>query len=150
MEVETIAELSRVSNIVGIKDASGDVAFGQRAIEACGGDFFVTSGDDVTAFELALRGGKGVISVASHVLPSQFSSLCARALRGDKAVVADYAPWLDLVRFLYCEANPIPVKTALCQMGVIDTPEMRLPLVPLAEPLAVELRRKLQAKGLAR
>lgn len=150
MEVETIAELSRVPGIVGVKEATGDVAFGRRVIEACGPNFLVTSGDDATAFELALHGGKGVISVASHVMPRQFVDFCARARKGDASVSAEYAKWLDLVNYLYCEANPIPVKTALWQMGAIDSPAMRLPLTPLEEPHVSELRRRLSAMGLAR
>lgn len=148
MDVETIAELSRVSNIVGVKEASGDLAFGKQVLDACGPDFLVTSGDDATAFDLALLGAQGVISVASHVMPRQFVDLCARARKKDPSVVAEYRNWLDLVNFLFVEANPIPLKTALWQMGVIASPDLRLPLVQLGELHAAEMKRKLAAAGL--
>jgi 4-hydroxy-tetrahydrodipicolinate synthase len=148
MDVETIAELSRVSNIVGVKEATGDLAFGARVIAACERDFLVTSGDDASAFELMLAGAKGVISVASHVLPEVFAGFCRRARNGDRTVSADYGKWLELVQYLYCEPNPMPVKEAMRQMGVIESAEMRLPLVPLAEPFALELGRQLRALGL--
>ena len=150
MEVETIAELSRLPNVFGVKEATGDLEFGRRAIAAVSKQFLVTSGDDATAIELALIGGQGVISVASHVLPRQFVELIARARRGDETASQDFEKYLDLVNYLFCEANPIPVKTALWQMGVIDSPTMRLPLVPLETSRVDEMGRKLRKLGLAR
>lgn len=148
LELETIQELSRLENIVGIKEATGDVAFGKDVIEACGSDFLVTSGDDGTYLDLIAVGAKGVISVGAHILPKQFVNWYGRARKGDLSARDEFKKYEDLNSYLYVEANPIPVKMALYQMGIIASPELRLPLVRMAEPYAAELKKKLQSVGL--
>ena len=148
LELQTIEELSQIKNIVGIKEATGDVPFGRQIVQECGPDFLVTSGDDATYLELIGVGAKGVISVASHFMPKQFVDWCNRARKGDTSAQEDLLKYRDLILYTMVEANPIPVKMAMHLMGVIDTPEMRLPLVPLAEPYTAELKKKMQAAGL--
>ena len=147
LEFETIEELSRLPKVIGIKEATGDLEFGRRIVEQCRG-FLLTSGDDGTFLDLIGVGAKGVISVASNILPRQFSSWCERAQRGDSAVLEEFQGFSDLNSYLYVEANPIPVKMAAYLMGLIDSPELRLPLVTLSEPHKAELRSKLQKVGL--
>lgn len=148
LELDTIGELSRLPNVIGIKEATGDIEFGQSVVEACGSKFLVTSGDDGTFLSLVGVGAKGVISVASHILPKEFSTWCQRARGGDMSTVEEFARYNDLNSYLYVEANPIPIKMALHLMGVIDSPELRLPLVQLSEPFTVELKKKMKAVGL--
>lgn len=148
LEAETIAELSHVPNIIGVKDATGDIAFGKRVLEKSKQGFLVTSGDDASCLELTEAGGSGVISVASHILPEKFIMWNRAAREGGGAWKADFDKHRALIDYLYIEANPIPVKTALYLMGVIASPEMRLPLVKLEEPHVSELKKKMQAMGL--
>ena len=130
---ETILRLSHVENIVGLKDATGDVARGAALIQSLPEGFAVYSGDDGTTCELLEAGAKGCISVTANVAPAQMSELCRLVLSGDidtgRVVDARLQP---LHRALFLEPNPIPVKYALGYMGLID-PTMRLPLVPLSE-----------------
>ncbi|MCM2280334.1 MAG: 4-hydroxy-tetrahydrodipicolinate synthase [Bdellovibrionaceae bacterium] len=148
LEPETMLELSYVQGIVGVKEATGDIELGKKVIAGSKPGFLVTSGDDATYLDLTTVGGVGVISVASHILPGQFVKWYkdARAQRGEWK--ADFAKYKDLIDYLYVEANPIPVKTALYLMGIIATPDMRLPLVPLQEPHITQLRHKMQSAGL--
>lgn len=132
IEPNTVRELAQISNVIGIKEASGDLNVG-RQIVSISPDFLVTSGDDGTCLELALLGGKGVISVVSHVIPDSLVQMMTRARDGNKSVQSEYRRFDELLRLTYCEANPIPVKTALYLMGIIESPEMRLPLVALGE-----------------
>lgn len=148
LEVDTIAELSHVKNIVGIKEATGDIEVGKKIMKACRPGFMMTSGDDGTFLNLTLEGGQGAISVASHILPKEFSSWCVRARKGDKSVLEEFEKIRALNDYLYVEANPIPVKAALFLMGLIRSPEMRLPLVSLGEPHMSELKNKLKSAGL--
>lgn len=148
LELDTIVELSRLTKIIGIKEASGDLAFGKQIVDNCGADFLVTSGDDGTFLQLVCAGAKGVISVASNILPRQFAEWCDRTRKGDRSTINDFTRYTDLNSYLYVEANPIPVKTALYQMGLIASPELRLPLAQLSEPNAVVLRHKLEEVGL--
>ncbi len=148
LEVDTIVELSRLPGIVGIKEASGDIEFGRRVIEECRTDFLVSSGDDGTFLDLIGVGGRGVISVASNIMPKEFSSWYARARQGDRAPQAEFQRIAELNSFLYVEANPIPIKMALHFMGVIESAELRLPLMQLSEPHAAELKRKMLTAGL--
>lgn len=147
LELGTISELSRLPGIVGIKEATGDLEFGERIVSECDAGFMVTSGDDGTFIELIKRGSQGVISVASHILPKEFSSWCARARKGE-SVSAEFEKYRALNDYLYVEANPIPIKMALHLMGLIASPELRLPLVQLSEPFTAELKNKMKAVGL--
>lgn len=148
LELETISELSRIPNIIGIKEATGDIEFGHNIVRACGSQFLVTSGDDGTYLDLIGVGARGVISVASHLFPKQFSEWCARARRGDVEARQEFQRLADLNSYLYVEANPIPVKMALHLMGLIDSPELRLPMVKLTEPATAQLKQKMIDVGL--
>lgn len=135
-------------NIVGIKDATGDVARGRDLIARCRSDFAVYSGDDATAIELILAGGKGDISVTANIAPKAMSELCAAALRGDAATArAINERLLPLHEKLFVEANPIPVKWALQTLGRIAG-GIRLPLTPLSESAQPVVRAALQQAGL--
>jgi 4-hydroxy-tetrahydrodipicolinate synthase len=148
LEVDTIKELSKLPNIIGIKEATGDLEFGQAVAQACGADFMVTSGDDGTFLDLIPRGSHGVISVASHILPKEFSEWCKRARVKDSNARQEFTKYVDLNNYLYVEANPIPIKMALHLMGLIDSPELRLPMVQLSEPYKLELKNKMLSVGL--
>jgi 4-hydroxy-tetrahydrodipicolinate synthase len=134
MQMETVAELAKIDNIVGVKEATGDVSRVARLRELCGDDFLLYSGDDATANEFMRLGGDGVISVVNNIVPRTFRNLCDAALAGD----AQEASKLDaqlrgLYSSLFCEANPIPVKWASYQMGLITNAYIRLPLTELSE-----------------
>ncbi len=144
LELDTIVELSHVPGIVGIKEATGDVAFGEQIVRECKPGFVVTSGDDGTYLDLIGAGGQGVISVASHILPGKFVEWCARARKADREARVEFETFAELNSYLYVEANPIPIKMALYLMGLIDSPELRLPLVSLSEPYTAELKSKLK------
>ncbi len=132
IEPETVSELSRHKNIVGIKEATGDLVLMKKMKELCPPEFVFLSGDDETCVEFCLQGGQGVISVLSHVIPKELVQLVEGARSGDKMAVKSFKRYLNLTQALFTEANPIPVKMALFQMGQLQSPELRLPLVTLA------------------
>ncbi len=141
---ETVARLADISNIVGIKEATGDLARGQEILNLCGDKLDLYSGDDATAMELILAGAKGDISVTANIAPRDMHEMCAAALQGDRAEAERINNRLiPLHQNLFLEANPIPVKWALGEMGLI--PEgIRLPLTPLAESCHGPLREAMQ------
>ena len=129
----TAAELSRVPNIIGIKDATGDLARVEQLRSLCGADFALYSGDDASACEFMLRGGDGVISVTSNVAPRLMAEMCAAALAGDRTRALACNQRLDgLHQALFVESNPIPVKWAMHAMG-LSPHGIRLPLTWLSE-----------------
>jgi len=148
LELDTIVELSQLPNIIGIKEATGDLEFGQQIAKNCSKDFLVSSGDDGTFLDLIPLGSRGVISVASHILPTQFADWCKRARAGDANARKEFSKYEELNNYLYVEANPIPIKMALKLMGLIESAELRLPLVQLSEPYTAELKKKMLAVGL--
>ena len=130
---ETVERLSGVANIIGIKEATGNLARGREILERCGSKIDLYSGDDATALELILLGAKGNISVTANVAPKAMHEMCAAALRGDRTrAEAINQHLITLHKNLFIESNPIPVKWALHEMGLIP-PGIRLPLTPLAE-----------------
>jgi 4-hydroxy-tetrahydrodipicolinate synthase len=144
----TVERLSTTPNIVGIKDATGDIPRGRDLIERCGNNFAVYSGDDATAVELMLAGGKGNISVTANVAPKLMSEICAAALRNDAATARALNERLStLHEKLFVEANPIPVKWALLAMGKMAD-GIRLPLTILSETSRPVVRAALQDAGL--
>ncbi|ENX09326.1 4-hydroxy-tetrahydrodipicolinate synthase [Acinetobacter courvalinii] len=148
MHNETVIRLADIQNIVGIKDATGDVPRGQALIEGLKGKIAVYSGDDETAWELILRGAKGNISVTANVAPKQMSEVCEAALAGDQAKAQSLNQQIaNLHNILFCESNPIPVKWALHEMGYIST-GLRLPLTALAEQYREPLRTDLKTAGI--
>jgi len=143
----TVAKLSTIPNIVGIKEGRPERA--KEIIEACGKNLDVYSGDDVSALEIIKLGGKGVISVAANLLPEQMSALCEAALAGDFVTAESINnKLLTLYRDLFIETNPIPVKWSLNQMGKIPA-GIRLPLTPLAELFHGKMREALKQAGIA-
>lgn len=145
---ETVGRLAPISNIVGIKEATGDVSRVARIRALCGEDFDIFSGDDATARELILAGGQGVISVTANIAPAAMHRMCAAALAGDRETAAEIdADLAGLHRDLFLEANPIPVKWALAEMGRI--PEgIRLPLTWFSEKYREPLRNSMRQAGL--
>ena len=131
---ETVAELVNVSNIIGVKEATGDLSRVKRLRELCGDDFLLYSGDDATAREFLLLGGNGVISVANNIVPQAFKAMCDAALAGNAELALSIdTPLRGLYSALFCEANPIPVKWAAHRMGLIECGHIRLPLTELSE-----------------
>ena len=148
MQNETVIRLADVKNIVGIKDATGDIPRGKALINGLNGKIAVYSGDDATAWELILLGAKGNISVTANVAPKQMSEVCEAALAGEQAKAQDLNQQIaNLHNILLCESNPIPVKWALHEMGYIGT-GIRLPLTPLAEQYREPLRNGLKVAGI--
>jgi 4-hydroxy-tetrahydrodipicolinate synthase len=149
IEVGTMARLSKIPNIVGVKEASGSMKQITDTVAQCGEDFVVLSGEDFLTYPLICVGGKGVISVVSNVAPRDMADLCALTLDGKmKEAMALYYRLLPLCHGLFYETNPAPVKAALAMMGKIESEELRLPLVPMSEPNRERLRRDLLAYGL--
>jgi len=144
MKTETVRRLSEVPNIVGIKEATGDIERARSILESCGPEFEVYSGDDATAMELILAGGHGVISVTANVAPQAMHEMCLAALAGERDKAAAINDRLmALHQDLFVEANPIPVKWALHAMGMIGT-GIRLPLTVLSSQFQPVVREALQ------
>jgi len=130
---DTVERLSEISNIVAIKEATGNLERVRELIDRCGDRLDILSGDDATAMELMLMGGKGNISVTANVAPAQMHDLCVAAMAGDRNKAEEInAPLLDLHSKLFVESNPIPVKWLMHKMGY-GSNTLRLPLVPLAD-----------------
>jgi len=130
---ETVLRLSQIDNIVALKDATGDVARGAALIEELPDTFAVYSGDDGTALELMRAGAKGNISVTANVAPAAMAEMCQLALAGDfEAAEAIELRLRDLNQKLFVEPNPIPVKWAMAELGMMQN-GIRLPLTPLSE-----------------
>ncbi len=137
---ETVERLAQFDNIVGIKEATGDIDRAADVIARVGDNMAVYSGDDETACHLILAGGKGNISVTANIAPAKMSQLCALALAGKREeTLALNEELMPLHKAMFVESNPIPVKWAMHEMGLMG-PGIRLPLTPLAEPLREPLR----------
>jgi 4-hydroxy-tetrahydrodipicolinate synthase len=140
LQPATVARLSGVAGIVGIKEAVAQIARVRELRELCGADFGILSGDDASARAGIGAGADGVISVTANVAPRAMSEMVAAALGGDRAAAERLdEPLGALHRELFVEANPIPVKWALEQMGLIG-PGIRLPLTPLAPEYHARVR----------
>jgi len=143
----TIERLSTISNIVGIKEATGSMERAREIMDRCGDRLDVYSGDDATAMELMLLGGKGNISVTANVAPAGMHSLCTAALAGDRSLAESVNRPLEILhRVLFVQSNPIPVKWALHEMGLIP-PGIRLPMTPLAAEFHDTVRQALRQAG---
>ncbi len=149
LSVESIAELSKVSNIVGIKEASGQIDFAKQIIAAVGSQFTMLSGDDGTYVEFLNAGGHGVISVATHIIPKQMVQwkMWVKENQIEKAR-SDIKKHEPLINLLFAEANPIPVKKALQLMGILDSASLRLPLVELTPDLTEKIKIEMKNLGL--
>lgn len=130
---ETALRLAEVPNIIGIKEATGDIDRAKKLIAEAPEGFAIYSGDDATAVELIIAGGHGNISVTANVAPAEMSEMCKLALNGDaEGARAIHERLLPLHTKLFVEANPIPVKWAMYEMGLMDQ-GIRLPLTVLSE-----------------
>jgi 4-hydroxy-tetrahydrodipicolinate synthase len=147
LDAESIAVLSRIRNIIGIKEASGRMDLLQDIIARVGPKFLLSSGDDSSCIDFASQGGHGVVSVISHVIPRELVDLMSRAREKDAKALVDYKKYEKLNALLGVESNPIPVKMAVHQMGLIDSPELRLPLVTLAKKYQAPLKEELLRLG---
>ncbi len=143
----TVERLAKIANIVGLKEATGDLQRAQEILDGCGDAIDLYGGDDATCRELILMGGKGVISVTANVAPKAMHEMCAAALAGDQAKAeALDAPLVGLHEHLFVEANPIPVKWALAEMGLIGL-GIRLPLTVLSPQYHETLRQAMRQAG---
>jgi 4-hydroxy-tetrahydrodipicolinate synthase len=138
LEPATVRRLAAIENIVGIKEASGNISQMSALANSVPDDFAILSGDDAIALPLFALGGRGVISVASNEIPREITQLCEHGLRGEfEPARAIHRKYLPLMEANFIESNPIPVKAALALMGLLE-PMWRLPLVP---PKAENLER---------
>ena len=146
---DTTLRLAEIPNIVGIKDATGNLERGADLMRRKPKEFLVFSGDDATALALTLLGGDGVISVTANAAPRLMHEMCVAALKGDLEAARDANNrLLGLHRHLFCEANPIPVKWAVQQMGLIKG-GIRLPLTPLSPACHDQVRDAMRQAGIA-
>ncbi len=144
---ETVERLSHISNIVGIKEATGNLDRARDILKRCGSRLDLYSGDDATALDCILLGGKGDISVTANVAPKAMHEMCKLAREGkEKEARTINDKLMELHKNLFIEANPIPVKWALTEMGLIEG-GIRLPLVPLAEKHRDIVRQALRVAG---
>lgn len=148
MSNDTVLRLAQVPGIIGLKDATGDLVRGADLIQRAPREFALYSGDDATTVAFILLGGHGCISVTANVAPRLMHEMCAAALTGDvvKAREIHYR-LLGLHRNLFVEANPIPVKWAVQQLGLIGE-GIRLPLTPLSAEFHARVRQAMVAAGL--
>lgn len=133
LQPETLAKLAKISNIIGIKEATGQLTRLKQILEICEGSIDVYSGDDPTAAQWLAAGAKGVISITANVAARQMARLCDTALNGDYAGCIQMNEQLAaLHQLLLTETNPIPVKWALYKMGLLAD-ELRLPMTSLSK-----------------
>jgi 4-hydroxy-tetrahydrodipicolinate synthase len=148
IEPETFQKLAQIKNIVGVKESSGNLEQISRIRYLCGPDFAILSGDDALTLPILAIGGTGVISVAANIVPREVADMVAAFKEGDikKARELHYK-LLPLVKALFIETNPIPVKTAMELVGMIE-PELRLPLCHMSEENLAKLAEALKKYGL--
>lgn len=148
MKPETVLRLAKVPNIIGIKEATGDLDRAKLLIEQAPSDFAIISGDDATAVDLILLGGKGDISVTANVVPAAIARMCKLALAGNaEEARAINERLLPLHTAMFVESNPIPVKWAVEQLGLIQS-GIRLPLTRLSEQYHQQVKTAMQAAGI--
>lgn len=146
---ETVARLAELKTIVGLKDATGDLARVAIHRQLCPADFKLLSGDDATGLEFLQLGGDGVISVTNNIAAADMANMVHLALAGktQEARAINYR-LLSLHKQLFIESSPIPVKWAVHQLGLIDELHLRLPLTPLTEPSQTILLASMKSAGL--
>ncbi|MDA3978289.1 4-hydroxy-tetrahydrodipicolinate synthase [Gallibacterium sp. AGMB14963] len=146
---ETVGRLAEIPNIVGIKEATGDVSRVQKIKKLAGEDFIVLSGDDATFLDSMKAGGEGVISVTNNVAAADMAKICQLALAGNFEEAEKINQRLMALHHdLFVESNPIPVKWACYKLGLIDEPTLRLPLTTLSEEAQPKVIKALQIAGL--
>jgi 4-hydroxy-tetrahydrodipicolinate synthase len=145
----TVARLAKIENIVGIKEASGDLVQISEIIQACDSEFSVISGEDALNWPILALGGKGFISVTANIVPNKFAQLYKAASEGDVETAKSlHYELLKLNDVMFVETNPIPVKAALAVMGLIGN-EFRLPLCPPSDDNLNKLKSVLKEYGVA-
>lgn len=149
MQPDTVARLSRIDNILGIKEATGSLEQITDVIRKCPEDFILLSGDDFTAMPTVLVGGKGVISVVANVHPRAMAQMIEAALAGDlmKARELHYQLY-DLMKLMFCVPSPAPAKKAVELLGKIQDASPRLPIVPMDETNLEKLKKTMLDLGL--
>jgi 4-hydroxy-tetrahydrodipicolinate synthase len=146
---ETVKILSEIDNIVAIKEATGDVARTLKIRDLCGDDIDVYSGNDDITLPLLACGAKGVISVMANIAPKDMHDLTQLYFDGEsEKALALQLKMMNLIEALFCEVNPIPVKTALSMMGLCSG-ELRLPLCEMENATAEKLRCALTEYGIS-
>ena len=149
LQNDTVLRLAQVPSVIGIKDATANIERGTDLVKRAPRDFAIYSGEDSTALALILMGGHGVISVTANVAPKLMHQMCAAALVGDVKKARDInLRLLPLHQRLFLEANPIPVKWALAEMGMMAA-GLRLPMTPLSEKFHQAVREALHEAGVS-
>lgn len=148
IETETLARLSKIPNIVGVKDSTGSLENVMDSINACRPGFEVYSGEDGLNVPILAVGGRGVVSVLGNLMPKELVRMVRLALSGDIGQAADLQrKYLPLIHALFLETNPIPIKAALALVGEIEE-EYRLPLVPMSDQNKRRLKEEMERAGL--
>ncbi|HWB84795.1 MAG TPA: 4-hydroxy-tetrahydrodipicolinate synthase [Bryobacteraceae bacterium] len=148
VEPATLARLAQIENIVGVKEASGNIGQMANVLHEVPPDFVVLSGDDGVTIPLMALGGRGIISVASNEIPAEMTQLAQACLKGDfEAARRIQRRYLPLLNVNFVETNPIPVKSAMGMMGLLD-PVYRLPLVPPSAAIQSRIAKVLESLGL--
>ena len=149
LQPETVGRLAKIKNIVGIKEATGDISRVQKIKQLAGDDFIVLSGDDATSLEAMKLGAEGVISVTNNVAPADMAQMCHLAREGKFEEAEKINQRLmPLHKNLFIESNPIPVKWACYKLGLIQEPTLRLPLTVLSEKAQPSVLEALKLAGL--
>jgi len=150
VEPATLARLAQIENIIGVKEASGNIGQMATVLNEVPADFIVLSGDDAITIPLCALGGRGVVSVASNEIPAEMTQIAQHCLANDFAAArAVQAKYLPLMNVNFVESNPIPVKAAMALMGLLE-PVWRLPMVPPAPASLEKIEKVLQSTGLLR
>lgn len=141
--------VDEVPEVIGVKEATGNLTQVAQVIEQCGKDFQLLSGDDFTVIPLLSVGGRGVISVISNIMPKAMSTMCKAFMDKDHATALDISLKMAPVnRAMFMETNPIPVKTSLNMMGIFPEASFRLPIVPLRDENKPKLEKVLKDAGI--
>lgn len=149
MTSETIVSLSKTKNIIAIKEASGDVSFDEKLRSQLPKEFVLLSGDDPTYLPFLKIGGNGLISVMSNMMTAQCAKWTAQAKAGQwNEAEEDFARYKKLISLMYVEANPIPLKWMMYKMGLMASPEMRLPLMALDTPHHEVITNEMKSLGI--
>ncbi|HAW50411.1 TPA: 4-hydroxy-tetrahydrodipicolinate synthase [bacterium] len=147
---ETVYALSKIDNIIGIKEASGNLTQAAEIIRLCEGRINVFCGEDTLAFPMMTIGAKGSIAATANVIPADFSSMVEEAEDNINRARALYYKIFPICKAMFLETNPAPVKEALYLMGLIPCPKVRLPLVGVKEKTREEIRSLLKSYGLVK
>src|SRR4051794_24931620 len=148
IEPATLRRLASIENIIGVKEASGNIGQMARVIQEVPEDFLVLSGDDAITVPLIALGGRGLISVASNEIPAEMTQIAQHSLAGNFAAARDIQrKFLPLMNINFVESNPIPVKAAMALMGLLE-PVWRLPMVPPSSSSLAKIQTVLDSVGL--